>query len=97
MFASVLLLIICFFLFKYTVAWIEYYNGTDKRMPKSIWKYSCDYPVVGIRDISELDDKPFVIQRRKRNSIITIMYFILILAFILTNYFVFSLIEIILN
>ena len=51
-------------------------------MPKSIWKYTCDYPVIGIRDISDLDDKQFVRQRRKRNTIVTIMYFIVILAFI---------------
>ena len=85
MFVSALILIICFFLFRYTEAWIDYYNQTDARMPKSIWKYTCDYPVIGIRDISDLDDKEFVRQRRKRNTIVTIMYFIVILAFIFMN------------
>ena len=85
MLVSALLLIICFFLFRYTEAWIDYYNQTDARMPKSIWKYTCDYPVIGIRDISDLDDKQFVRQRRKRNNIVTIMYFIVILAFIFVN------------
>ena len=85
MFVSVLLLIICYFLFRYTTAWINYYNQTDQRMPKSIWRYTCDYPVIGIRDISDLEDKPFVRQRRKRNTIVSMMYFIVILAFIFVN------------
>ena len=97
MLISILLLIICYFLFRYTVAWINYYNKTDQRMPKSIWRYTCDYPVVGIRDISDLDDKPFVRQRRKRNTIVTVMYFIVILAFIFTIYFIASLLVIILD
>jgi hypothetical protein len=88
MFVSVLLLIICYFLFRYTTAWINYYNQTDQRMPKSIWRYTCDYPVIGIRDISDLEDKPFVRQRRKRNIIVTMMYFIVILAFIFVNHIV---------
>ena len=91
MLTSILLLIICYFLFRYTVAWIDYYNKTDERMPKSIWRYTCDYPVVGIRDISDLDDKPFVRQRRKRNKIVTIMYFIVVFAFVILNYFLASL------
>ena len=85
MFVSALLLIICFFVFRYAKAWIDYYNQTDARMPKSIWRYTCDYPVIGIRDISDLDDKEFVRQRRKRNTIVTIIYFIVILAFIFVN------------
>jgi hypothetical protein len=88
MFVSALLLVICYFLFRYTTAWINYYNQTDQRMPKSIWRYTCDYPVIGIRDISDLEDKPFVRQRRKRNIIVTMMYFIVILAFIFVNHIV---------
>ena len=88
MFTSALLLIICFFVFRYAKAWIDYYNKTDVRMPKSIWRYTCDYPVIGIRDISDLDDKEFVRQRRKRNTIVTIIYFIVILAFIFVNHIV---------
>jgi len=57
-------------------------------MPKSIWRYTSDYPVIGIRDISDLEDKPFIRQRRKRNSIVTMMYFIVILAFIFVNHIV---------
>jgi hypothetical protein len=97
MFISGLLLIICYFFFKYTTAWIKYYNQTDMRMPNSVWRYTCDYPVIGIRDISDLDDKPFVKLRRKRNTIVTIMYFIVILAFIFTNHFVASLLLLIVN
>ena len=96
MLVSALLLIICYFLFKYTTAWISYYNQTDKRMPKSIWRYTCDYPVIGIRDISDLDDKPFVRQRRKRNTIVTVMYFIVLTAFYLLIYFIANLLVLIL-
>ena len=67
-------LIILYIIFKYIVAWIEYYNKIDQRFQKSIWRYSYDYPVVGERDISDLDDKNFVRLRRIRNSIVTIMY-----------------------
>jgi len=88
MFVSALLLIICYFLFRYSTAWINYYKQTDQRMPKSIWRYTSDYPVIGIRDISDLEDKPFIRQRRKRNSIVTMMYFIVILAFIFVNHIV---------
>jgi len=97
MLVSTLLLISCYFLFRYTTAWVEYYNQTDERMPKSIWRYTSDYPVVGIRDISDLDDKIFVRQRRKRNNIVTIMYFIVILAFVFSNYIIASLLVIILD
>ena len=54
-----------YLLIKYTVQWIQYYNQTDPRMPNSIWRYTCDYKVIGTRDICDLDDKPFVRQRRK--------------------------------
>ena len=45
--------------------WINYYNNLDSRMPNSLWKYACDYKVVGARDICDLDDKKFVRLRRK--------------------------------
>tara|TARA_B100001029_G_C14969733_1_gene399485 strand:- start:617 stop:907 length:291 start_codon:yes stop_codon:yes gene_type:complete len=87
MFTSGLLLIVSYFSFKYSVQWIQYYNQTDSRMPNSIWRYNCDYKVLGIRDICDLDDKPFVRQRRKRDKIVTIMYFIVVLGFIFSMYF----------
>ena len=93
MFSSALLLIICYFLFRYAVAWIDYYNRTDPRMPNSLWRYTCDYKVIGVRDICDLDDKPFVRQRRKRDKIVTIMYFIVVLAFVFSTYFVASLLS----
>ena len=96
MFTSGLLLIVSYLLFKYTVQWIQYYNQTDPRMPDSIWRYTCDYKVIGIRDICDLDDKPFVRKRRKRDKIVTIMYFIVILAFIFSMYFMSSLLGLIL-
>ena len=74
MFSSSLTLIILYLVFKYIVAWIEYYNNTDDRLQKSIWRYSYDYPVIGKRDISDLDDKKFVKLRRFRNLIVTLMY-----------------------
>ena len=97
MFVSSLLLIICYLLFRYTTAWINYYNQTDQRMPKSIWRYTSDYPVIGIRDISDLEDKSFVRQRRKRNTVVTMMYFIVILAFIFVNQIVASILIFILS
>ena len=96
MFTSGLLLIVSYILFKYSVQWIQYYNQTDPRMPNSIWRYTCDYKVIGIRGICDLDDKPFVRQRRKRDKIVTIMYFIVILAFIFSMYFMSSLLGLIL-
>ena len=97
MLLSGILLTICYFLFKYTTSWIYYYNQVDERMPKSLWRYTCDYPVVGIRDISDLDDKSFVRLRRKRNKIVTIMYFIVVLAFIFSLYFISGLLVMILD
>ena len=96
MFTSGLLLIVSYLLFKYTVQWIQYYNQTDPRMPDSIWRYTCDYKVIGIRDICDLDDKPFVRKRRKRDKIVSIMYFIVVLAFVFSMYFMSSLLGLIL-
>ena len=96
MLLSIFLLTITFFLYKYTISWIKYYNSTDNRMPKSLWRYTCDYPVVGIRDISDLDDKSFVRQRRKRNKIVTIMYVVVTLGFIFAINFITNILKIIL-
>jgi len=60
MFSSTLTLIVLYLIFKYIIAWIEYYNNTDDRLQKSVWRYSYDYPVIGKRDVSDLDDKKFV-------------------------------------
>ena len=82
MFSSVLTLIILYLIFKYIVAWIKYYNNTDDRFQKSVWRYSYDYPVIGKRDISDLDDKKFVRLRRFRNLIVTLMYCTVFIFFI---------------
>ena len=66
-------------------------------MPNSLWRYACDYKVIGKRDICDLDDKPFVRQRRKRDRVVTIMYFIVVLAFIFSIYVTSGLLLMILN
>ena len=74
MFISSLFLIIFYISHRYIVAWINFYNNSDERFGNSIWRWTYDYKVVGDRDISDLDDKPFVRKRRTRNRTITIMY-----------------------
>ena len=97
MFSSSLTLIILYLIFKYIVAWIEYYNNTDDRLQKSIWRYSYDYPVIGKRDISDLDDKKFVKLRRFRNLIVTLMYCTVFTFFIVFMSFTSHLLILILN
>ncbi len=97
MLTSALLLIVCYICFRYSISWIDHYNQSDLRMPNSLWRYTCDYKVIGKRDICDLDDKPFVRQRRKRDRIVTIMYFIVVLAFIFSIDFVTGMLYAILN
>ena len=75
-------LIILFIILKYTLAWITYFNNLDSRLGDSTWRFSYDYPVVGERDISDLDDKDFVRLRRKKNKVILFMYSIVLVMFI---------------
>ena len=75
-------LIILYLLLKYTLAWISYYNNLDSRLGDSTWRFTYDYPVMGERDISDLDDKEFVRLRRKKNKIVLIMYSIILIMFI---------------
>ena len=82
MLTEILLLIIFGFIFIWSTAWIRYFNNLDERLGNSIWRWSYDYPVKGKRDISNLDDKEFVLLRRKRNRVVTFMYFIFFLAFV---------------
>ncbi len=82
MLTTTIVLITLFFIYKWSVSWIEYYNQLDQRFGMSIWRYSYDYQVIGKRDISILDDKEFVLLRRKRNRAVTFMYFIFFLSFI---------------
>ena len=75
-------LIILYLIFRYIIAWITYYNNLDPRLGESTWRFTYDYPVVGERDISDLDDKDFVRLRRKKNKIILLMYSIILVMFI---------------
>ncbi len=75
-------LIILYLIFRYIIAWITYYNNLDPRLGESTWRFTYDYPVVGERDISDLDDKDFVRLRRKKNKIILLMYSIVLVMFI---------------
>ena len=75
-------LIILYLIFRYIIAWITYFNNLDSRLGDSTWRFTYDYPVVGERDISDLDDKDFVRLRRKKNKIITLMYSVVMIIFI---------------
>ena len=75
-------LIILYLILKYTLSWISYYNNLDQRLGDSTWRFTYDYPVIGERDISDLEDKNFVRLRRKKNKIILIMYVIILIMFI---------------
>ena len=75
-------LIILYLIFKYIIAWITYFNNLDPRLGDSTWRFTYDYPVVGERDISDLDDKDFVRLRRKKNKIILLMYSIVLVMFV---------------
>ena len=75
-------LIILYLIFRYIIAWITYFNNLDPRLGDSTWRFTYDYPVVGERDISDLDDKDFVRLRRKKNKIILLMYTIVLVMFV---------------
>ena len=82
MFLGSIFLIILYLAFRYIIAWITYYNNLDPRLGESTWRFTYDYPVVGERDISDLDDKDFVRLRRKKNKIILLMYSIVLVMFV---------------
>ena len=89
-------LIILYLILRYILAWIIYYNNLDSRLGDSTWRFTYDYPVLGERDISDLDDKKFVRLRRKKNKIILLMYSIVFIMFIssmslLSKFFLFFL------
>ena len=75
-------LIILYFILRYIIAWITYYNNLDTRLGDSTWRFTYDYPVVGERDISDLDDKEFVRLRRRKNKVILLMYSIILIMFL---------------
>jgi len=82
MILGITLFIILYLVLKYILSWITYYNNLDSRLGDSTWRFSYDYPVIGDRDISDLDDKDFVRLRRKKNKIILLMYSIIFIMFI---------------
>ena len=87
-------LIILYLILRYIISWITYYNNLDPRLGESTWRFTYDYPVVGERDISDLDDKDFVRLRRKKNKIVLLMYSIVLIMFIssmslLSNFLIF--------
>tara|TARA_A100001011_G_scaffold298204_1_gene311112 strand:+ start:1134 stop:1427 length:294 start_codon:yes stop_codon:yes gene_type:complete len=75
-------LLILYLILRYIISWIIYFNNLDTRLGNSTWRFSYDYPVIGDRDISDLDDKDFVRLRRKKNKIILLMYSIVLVMFI---------------
>ena len=75
-------LIILYLILRYVIAWITYFNNLDPRLGDSTWRFTYDYPVVGERDISDLDDKDFVRLRRKKNKIILLMYSLVLVMFV---------------
>tara|TARA_B100001175_G_scaffold57432_1_gene46354 strand:+ start:283 stop:576 length:294 start_codon:yes stop_codon:yes gene_type:complete len=75
-------LIILYLILRYIIAWITYLNDLDPRLGDSTWRFTYDYPVIGERDISDLDDKDFVRLRRKKNKTVLLMYSIVLVMFI---------------
>ena len=89
-------LLILYLILKYVLSWIKYYNKLDSRLGSSTWRFSYDYPVLGERDISDLDDRDFVRLRRKKNKIVLFMYSIVLVMFVssmslLSKYLIFFL------
>ena len=82
MILGTLFLITLYLILRYTLAWISYLNNLDTRLGNSTWRFTYDYPVVGERDISDLDDKEFVRLRRRKNKLVLLMYSIVLIMFI---------------
>ena len=81
---GIILMVTLFIILSYVLSWIRYFNSLDPRLGQSTWRWSYDYPVIGVRDFSDLDDREFVKLRRKRNRIITLMYSIVLIMFMLS-------------
>ena len=84
MFIGIILMVTLFIILNYVLSWIKYFNSLDPRLGQSTWRWSYDYPVIGVRDFSDLDDREFVKLRRKRNKTITLMYSIVLIMFMLS-------------
>ena len=81
---GIILMVTLFIILTYVLTWIRYFNSLDPRLGQSTWRWSYDYPVIGVRDFSDLDDREFVKLRRKRNRIITLMYSIVLIMFMIS-------------
>ena len=81
---GIILMVTLFIILTYVLSWIKYFNSLDPRLGQSTWRWSYDYPVIGVRDFSDLDDREFVKLRRKRNRVITLMYSIVLIMFMLS-------------
>ena len=81
---GIIIMIVLYIILSYVLSWIRYFNSQDPRLGQSTWRWSYDYEVDGERDISDLDDKNFVRLRRKRNKIISLMYSVVLIMFILS-------------
>ena len=58
------------------------YNFLKLPIIFQLFSFTYDYPVLGERDISDLDDRDFVRLRRKKNKFILFMYSIVLMMFI---------------
>ena len=83
MFFGTIFLVIMYLILKYILAWITYVNSLDSRLGESTWRWTYDYQVIGERDYSDLDDKDFIRLRRKKNKLVTIMYSVFLIMFVL--------------
>ena len=97
MLISSFLLILLYISHRYISAWIIFYNNQDERFGNSLWRWTYDYKVIGERDISDFDDKPFVRKRRIRNRTITVMYCNFLIGFFVLISFVSNLLILILQ
>ena len=96
MILGTIFLTILYLILRYVLAWIAYFNNLDSRLGSSTWRFTYDYPVIGERDFSDLDDKDFVRLRRKKNKVILLMYSIVLIMFVssmslLSKFFLFFL------
>ena len=96
MILGTIFLIILYLILRYVLSWIDYFNNLDSRLGSSTWRFTYDYPVIGERDFSDLDDKDFVRLRRKKNKVILFMYSIILIMFVssmslLSKFFLFFL------
>ena len=97
MITSGLILIVLYLLLLYAFECIKYFNKIDERFGNSLWRWSYDYQVKGVRDVSDLDDKEFVRKRRIRNRTVSFMYWNFFIGFTVSMYLISDVLMFILN